>query len=294
MKGIVLLMLLVICHSAFSQKTTYFNKAGAIVNKKKADYYTVVLKNEDNTWKMQRYYMSGELIFEGNAQKKDGREKTGVHTYYFKTGVVSKKSVYENDKLVLTESFYKSSALKRKSIYKDGIIATVHEYYDSGQLKNEVYYSDANGNREIKAKSYYPGGQLKRDDMYIDTPVKEGGRYQLQRGICLSENGEEIAHTPFIRMPQFPGGTQKLKEYIAKNVKYPVAAQKTNAQGRVIVKYVVAKNGKITQAKVVRSVDKYLDQEALRVVNSMPDWQPGIQYGEFVKVSYSIPVNFVL
>lgn len=95
-------------------------------------------------------------------------------------------------------------------------------------------------------------------------------------------------------MPEFNGGQAALMQYLAKNIKYPTIAQENGTQGRVIVQFVVNKDGSIVDAKVVRSVDPYLDKEALRVINSMPKWKPGMQRGKPVRVKYTVPVMFRL
>ena len=95
-------------------------------------------------------------------------------------------------------------------------------------------------------------------------------------------------------MPDFPGGQAALMQYLAKNIKYPTIAQENGTQGRVIVQFVVNKDGSIVDAKVVRSVDPYLDKEALRVINTMPKWKPGMQKGQPVRVKYTVPVTFRL
>ena len=95
-------------------------------------------------------------------------------------------------------------------------------------------------------------------------------------------------------MPQFPGGQAALLEYLAKNIKYPVVAEENGVQGRVIVTFVVERDGSITDVKVVKSVDPSLDKEATRVVKSMPKWQPGKQNGSAVRVKYTVPVQFRL
>ena len=109
---------------------------------------------------------------------------------------------------------------------------------------------------------------------------------------------EENEDTPvfFIveEMPEFPGGQLALRNFIAQSVKYPVIAQENGIQGKVFVNFVVAKDGTITQAKIFRGVDPSLDKEALRVVNSLPKWKPGKQGGKAVRVSYTVPINFVL
>lgn len=96
------------------------------------------------------------------------------------------------------------------------------------------------------------------------------------------------------KMPQYPGGTGKLFEFLSKNVKYPAEAESNNVQGRVIVTFVVEKDGEISNVKVVKSIHPALDAEALRVINSMPKWTPGMQNGEAVRVKYTVPVTFRL
>ena len=96
------------------------------------------------------------------------------------------------------------------------------------------------------------------------------------------------------QMPQFPGGHEKLKEFIEKNRRYPKSLQDQGIQGRVVVTFVVKKTGRISHAKVARGVDPALDREALRVVRKMPRWIPGKMGGKNVDVKYTIPVDFRL
>ena len=95
-------------------------------------------------------------------------------------------------------------------------------------------------------------------------------------------------------MPEFPGGMKALTEYIHKNVKYPAEAHAKGVQGRVIVCFVVKKDGSITDIKAVRSVDPYLDKEAIRIIAAMPKWKPGKQRGKAVNVRFTVPVMFRL
>ena len=95
-------------------------------------------------------------------------------------------------------------------------------------------------------------------------------------------------------MPSFPGGNAALMSYLNSNTKYPVVAQENGVQGRVIVSFVVERDGSISDVKVARSVDPSLDREAQRVVKSMPKWKPGKQNGSAVRVKYTVPVVFRL
>ena len=95
-------------------------------------------------------------------------------------------------------------------------------------------------------------------------------------------------------MPQFPGGPSALFEYLAANIRYPKAAYKAGVQGRVILTFVVEKDGSISGTEVVKSVSPLLDAEAVRVINAMPNWVPGRQNGKVVRVKYAVPVSFML
>ena len=95
-------------------------------------------------------------------------------------------------------------------------------------------------------------------------------------------------------MPQFPAGPSVLFEYLSKNIQYPEVAKKNSIQGRVLVSFIVEKDGSISNAKVEKSVEPSLDEEALRVVTLMPKWVSGKQNGEPVRVKYKVPVTFSL
>ena len=96
------------------------------------------------------------------------------------------------------------------------------------------------------------------------------------------------------QMPSFPGGMGALMSWLSQNIKYPVIAAENGVQGRVIVQFVVEKDGSITDVKVAKSVDPSLDKEASRVVSAMPKWTPGKQNGSAVRVKYTVPVTFKL
>ncbi len=95
-------------------------------------------------------------------------------------------------------------------------------------------------------------------------------------------------------MPSFPGGDAECMRFLNKNIKYPTIAQENGIQGRVILQFVVNKDGSIVDVTIARSVDPYLDKEAVRVVKMMPKWKPGKQRGKPVRVKYTLPVMFRL
>ena len=95
-------------------------------------------------------------------------------------------------------------------------------------------------------------------------------------------------------MPSFPGGEAKLMEFVGKNIKYPQIARETGIQGRVFVNFVVEPDGSVSNVSVLRGIGGGCDEEAMRVVKSMPKWKPGKQRGKAVRVQYMLPVNFRL
>ena len=105
--------------------------------------------------------------------------------------------------------------------------------------------------------------------------------------------GEEIFNV-VEQMPEYPGGMGELMKFIQRNIRYPKEAQEQGKQGRVIVQFVVEKDGSITEAKVARSADPQLDAEALRIVSEMPKWTPGKQRGKEVRTRFTLPVTFRL
>ena len=95
-------------------------------------------------------------------------------------------------------------------------------------------------------------------------------------------------------MPQYPGGMPELMQYLAKNIKYPIQAQKKGIEGRVTVRFIVEKDGSISNVTVVRHIHPLLDKEAVRVIKAMPKWSPGMLNGKPVRVKFNIPVAFRL
>lgn len=96
-------------------------------------------------------------------------------------------------------------------------------------------------------------------------------------------------------MPEFPGGQSALLQFLAKSIKYPVEAQQQGKQGKVTVTFIVEKDGSITNAKVIQALYPSLDEEALRVINSMPKWTPGkMKDGKVVRVQYTVPLTYRL
>ena len=123
--------------------------------------------------------------------------------------------------------------------------------------------------------------------------TRYGARFTLLPSQSESKEGDTIFRS-VEQMPQFPGGEAALMKYIESHINYPPLAAQNNVQGIVVVQFVVNKDGSIGEVKVVRSVDKDLDKEAIRVIKTLPKFTPGRQNGQVVSVWYTLPVSFKL
>ncbi|MBN2165040.1 MAG: energy transducer TonB [Marinilabiliaceae bacterium] len=132
------------------------------------------------------------------------------------------------------------------------------------------------------------------EELELDTELDEETEVEFTN-VDVEEEDTEDAPVFFVveEMPEFPGGNAALNKYLA-SVKYPIIAQENGIQGRVYVQFVVNAKGEVENVKIARGVDPNLDKAALNQVLNMPKWKPGKQRGKAVKVSYTVPINFVL
>ena len=105
---------------------------------------------------------------------------------------------------------------------------------------------------------------------------------------------ENVEFVVVEEMPVFRNGNADLMRYLSENIKYPTVSAEQGVQGKVVVQFIVGVHGEILNPVVVKSVDPYLDKEAIRVISSMPKWKPGKQRGKAVRVKYTVPVVFRL
>ena len=165
-------------------------------------------------------------------------------------------------------------------IKKDNEVKPEDEMKTQDQL---MQTTTAIGDLDVKGNSD-AGEVLKVTQRVVDEPVKAEPKPEVENKVF------DVVE----QMPSFPGGQGALMQYLNNNIKYPVVAQENGVQGRVVVSFVVERDGSITDVNVVRSVDPSLDREAVRVVKGMPRWIPGKQNGSAVRVKYNVPVSFRL
>ena len=266
MKNLILICLLLMSFATIlsAQQITYLDSYGKEVNAKEYAVKYMILTHDSLNQEQaneKTYDMQNRLIKENNYCKYSSLKKDGVQREWFINGQLKAEYVF----------------------VKGAKTGYDREWYSNGQLHRN--YNCIEGRKEGELKTYWPNGQLRRFDLY-----KDG---QFVKGECYDSLGNAVPHTEFMIMPTFSNG-KDVSEYLAKQVRYPIDAQKAGQQGRVIVHFVVEKDGSLSNIVVIRNTYYLLDQEAYRVVKEMPKWIPGKMEGESVSVKYTLPVNFRL
>lgn len=146
-------------------------------------------------------------------------------------------------------------------VKRDGI---EKQYYEDGSKKGEISYKDDKLNGRVI--TYWENGTIKRNDLYLAGNLMEGK--------ITNDKGRKVKYYNYEVSAEFKGGTQEMMMFIQENVHYPAAAKEAGIAGKVFVKFVVETNGSITNVEVIKGVDKELDDEAIKVVRSMPKWNP--------------------
>lgn len=159
---------------------------------------------------------------------------------------------------------------------KDGERIT---WYESGKIQTESFYQK--GKLHGIYTSYWENGQKRRSDIYKKGKFKEGTTWDA--------SGNETAWHPIMEKPVFPGGFKALEKYLKQNAKKPDGV----AGGRVVVGFVIDKDGSITDVKIEKTTLPGLNFTAFKVVADMPAWKPGKHEGETIRVKYSLPLKFM-
>ncbi len=169
---------------------------------------------------------------------------------------------------------------------------TVLELFNDKNQKVATLFDENMGPGEFTAKWKMPEGSA-----YFSYVLKAGDEKitgNFSSNPTAQYNTEKEVFTVVEQMPVFPGGMEQLIKFLSANITYPAMAKQEGIQGRVFVNFVVEADGSVTNVKVLRGIGGGCDEEAVRVVSSMPNWTPGMQRGEAVRVSYNIPIKFTL
>ncbi len=174
----------------------------------------------------------------------------------------------------------------------------ISEDFETTQMKNErkttgedesflIEMVIINGEENIKSGPAAPSFHIKPDN---ETSGNRKNPPKSNNNTKKPKNEKTIAQS----MPQFPGGEKGLREYLIKNLKYPVKARNKGIEGKVYISFIVDKTGKVTNVRILKGIDPGCDAEAIRIIRAIPQWIPGTQNGNPVDVGFVIPVCFKL
>lgn len=194
----------------------------------------------------------------------------------------------------------KEAKVEKKEVIRQEPEKVVEQVKSSVKFTAPIIKKD----EEVKEEDEIKLDEVQKSDKAVGAFTVEGNDevggavLKAKEEIAAPEPPKHVEETKVFtvveQMPMFPGGDAALMSYLANNIHYPTVAAENCVQGRVVVGFVVERDGSITDVSVLRGVDPSLDREAMRVVKSMPRWTPGKQNGSAVRVKYQVPVAFRL
>lgn len=303
----------------FSSKTTFFKNNGHEVNQlDSADFIRVVSAPDSGSklYNVNEYYPDKSKRTIAKSWNPDNMQFEGQATWFFPDG--KKKEMcnyhearkkgddylyYPNGKIYLHKKYlsddekiagndvlfldYRDSTGTGTNLATDGNgIVKVYDdkftyVFEEGQVKNGLRDGDWKGENGDKDT------HMSFSETYDNGTLKTGKAF-------YSKENKTYTYTVREAMPQFFGGIAAFSAYLGQNIKYPGVSRFNKTQGRVIVAFVVERDGKLSDFKVLRYPDMLMAKEAVRVLSESPNWVPGYQFGKAVRVSYTVPINFTL
>ena len=239
-----------------------------------------------NIWSLIIVTLAAVLLFLGlQLQKMVEANKTVENTQAVELSSLEQKkkeAKVEKKEIIKTEPEKVVEKVKSSVKFTAPVIKKDSEVKEEDEIKlEEVEKSNkAIGSFTVEGNDEVGGEVLKAKD---DIKAPEPPKHEENKILTVVE-----------QMPMYPGGDAALMQYLSSNIHYPAVAAENGVQGRVVVGFVVERDGSITDVNVMRSVDPSLDREAVRVVKNMPRWTPGKQNGSAVRVKYQVPVTFRL
>jgi TonB family protein len=312
-----LLLFLFIGSTAFAQRQNlYFlkNNGQYVKLRDSADYLRIVKEPEAGSelYVVNEHYLDGTNKTIGYSSKIDPPVYEGQYISYFKNGKKRLIGTYKKGKLVDTAfSFYPNGVLYMTTVYAttvNGGKEKEQKYIKSVQdSTGKALVVDGNGECKIYDADFNMGierGSIKNGQYEgewiggtsIDKPTyKETyANGELISGESFDKDGTVYQYTKVYISPQFKGGMDKFYNYLKKTIRYPEECLRSRTQGKVILKFIVKKDGSIQNIKVMNLVHPELAKEAVRVTQASPLWEPGTVRGKPSNIAFNVPVSFSL
>jgi TonB family protein len=314
MKLFFTVVLMLLCATGFAQNVYYLKFDGRYVKDRDSADYTRVVSAPDSASKLYNvaeFYLNGKPKLTGKSSTTNPCVFEGACVGFYANGNKATALNYEHGILKgMQYYFYPNGKAYQVDSYPDGDNSTGPSY--DRRLINAEY--DSLGTAiVIGGNGYYKGYDDKFKEVIEEGNLKGGKKDGLWKGgypeihftekyengnfisgVSVSQPGDTVKYNIRESEPQFKGGIQAFYKYLGKNIIYPKYEKLHNIQGRVIVLFIIEKDGKVSDVKILNSVSENIDNEAVRVIRNSPDWIAGVQYGRNVRVEYTVPLSFTL
>jgi TonB family protein len=241
---------------------TYFDKNWKECAIEDAVFYRKSYKIKKKQWAVNDYYLNGQLQMSGIYKTKKAKKKVGEFKYYYESGTLESKELYKSNSEKTGEwiSYFENSKIDYTGTYKEDLKEGEWRwYFENGQISaKELYKKD-----ELIEITYWDeDGTIVKGDLKISEP------------------------------PEFPGGLDMISEFLKENLQFPEIPWGQPTSGRVHVKFVVEKDGSMTNIEISKQSIKVFNDEALRVIKLMPDWKPGKFHNRVARIEVTQPIKF--
>jgi len=311
------LLFTTVCCFAQRQNVYFLKNNGKYVTTRDSSDYVRVVREPDSAsalYNVFEFYPNGKNKLIGKSSVIDPPKFEGQCMEYYANGKRKSIANYKSGQFTGEEyEFYPNGKPYRVKKYPDSIdvndmlqddYLVITEFDSLGNalvIDGNGYYKGLddhfkNIEEEGNLKDGYRSGMWKGHDwgskiIYMET--YDNGK--LISGVSVGEKGDSVKYSKSRDVePQYKGGLQAFLNYVGNNVVYPDYERAHNIQGRVILKFIVERSGKVSDVEVLSPVSEAIDKEAVRVITESPDWIPGTEYGRKIRVSYTIPLMFTL
>jgi len=264
----------------------YFDNSWEQCAKEKAKYYRIIRMDLDGDFMFHvtDYYLSGQAQMTGTYKSIRPDDREGIFTWYYPDGNKQQECEYKDNQLNgAFQEWYEDGQVKTKESFSEGLIdGPLKTWRKDGKLELDAQYSK--GEKHGYFLSYYKNGQLARKELYDNGKFIEGQ--------CYTQDGKSTDFFPYIVLPAFKGGPPALKKFIQNEMKYPKKAEKEGREATILLIFTVDENGHILNPRVIGGDAPYFNEEALRIVNSFPDWIPGKIDGIPAPLEVTVQIDF--
>jgi TonB family protein len=266
--------------------TMYFNNAWDQSTKEEARYYRIIKMDlgGDFLFHVTDYYLSGLVQMTGTYKSIRPDDREGTFSWYFPDGQKQQECEYKNNLLHgLFQEWYEDGRIKTNQNFSEGLLdGPLKTWRKDGTLQLDVHYTK--GEKHGFFMSYYANGQIARKELY------DNG--QFIEGQCYTQEANPTEYFPYVALPIYKGGPAALSKYIDSELNYPKKAEKEGREATILIIFTVDENGHILDPRVVHGDAAYFNEEALRIVNSFPDWIPGKIDGIPAPLQVTVQIDF--